>query len=133
MSSAASRAAAVYRATQVESCSPLELVAMLYDGLTQALTQARDALARGDLRQKQVALSRALRMVSELQNSLNHESGGEVARQLDALYTYLTTRLVESNVKKDPSGFDEALRLLAPLREAWTQIAGGGPATGEGS
>lgn len=123
MSITALRAAATYRATHVGSRSPVELVAMLYDGLVRYLTEARDSLARGDLRTKRTAVSRALEVVSELQSTLDRQKGGQVAQQLDGLYTYISSRLLEANAKVDPAGFDEALRLVVPLRDAWAQVA----------
>ena len=123
MSANACRAANAYRATMVESRSPLELVAMLFDGLIRSVTQAREATVRGDLREKHVAQSRALRVMHELQHTLDRERGGALARQLEALYTYVTSRLLEANVNKDVAGYDEALRLMTPLRDAWSQIA----------
>ncbi len=117
------RAAAAYKETLVESRSPLELVAMLYDGLIQSITKARDAQARGDLREKQLAQSRAMRVMHELQNTLDHEKGGDLANQLGALYVYVSTRLLEANLNKETEGYDEALRLMTPLRDAWAEIA----------
>jgi flagellar protein FliS len=130
MSATAFRAASAYRDTLVESRSPLELVAMLYDGLIRSVTQARDALARGDLREKHMAQSRALRVLHELQHTLDRERGGELAKQLEALYIYVSTRLLEANVNKEMDGYDEALRLMTPLRDAWVQIAKPPAATG---
>ncbi len=123
MSSMMLRAAATYRATHVGSRSPLELVVMLYDGLVRYLTEARDGLAHGDLRAKRAALSRALALVGELQSTLDRENGGQVAVQLDGLYAYISTRLLEANMKGQVEGVDEALRLVVPLRDAWSQIA----------
>ena len=119
------RGAAAYRTTLVESRSPIELVAMIYDGLVGSLTQARAALAEGDLKGKRTATTRALGMIGELQNTLDTEKGGEIARRLDALYTYISSRLIEANMNAEVEGFDEALKLVTPLRDAWVQIAGG--------
>ena len=50
-------------------------------------------------------------------------AGGAIATSLDALYTYMTTRLVDANVKRDVAAVDEVVRLLRPLRDAWAQTA----------
>src|SRR5262245_36151415 len=123
MSATAYRAANAYRETLVESRSPLELVSMLYDGLIRSVIQARDATKRGDLKEKHVAQSRALRVMHELQNTLDRDNGGELAKQLEGLYTYVTSRLLEANANKEVAGYDETLRLMTPLREAWAQLA----------
>lgn len=124
--SIAQRASGAYQTTQVSSRSPVELVAMLYDGLVRFLTQGRDAVARGDLQAKRLAISGALGALSELQNTLDLEKGGEMAQRLQALYAYIGSRIIESNVNRDVAGLDEALKLVIPLREAWSDIAAAG-------
>jgi flagellar protein FliS len=121
---AASRAAQAYRRVESESRSPLELVVMLYDGALRFLGEAADAAARGDLRARSHAVSRVLAIVAELQNTLDLEKGGAVADQLDDLYTYITSRLIDVALKKDVTAIDEARKLLTPVRDAWAHIAG---------
>ncbi len=123
MSNTALRAAAAYRVTQVESRSQLELVVLLYDGLVRFLTEGRDAIARRDLYAKRTAIARGLAILGHLQSTVDREKGGEIAKQLAPLYAYISRRIVDANVKMDVEPLDEALRLIAPLREAWTEIA----------
>lgn len=123
MLSASARAAALYQRTEVQCGTPLELVVKLYDGAITNVVKARDALVRGDLRAKRDGISRALAIVAELQSSLDVAGGGQIATSLDGLYAYVTTRLVDANVRKDPGALDEVHKLLTPLRDAWQQIA----------
>ncbi|MDP1569110.1 MAG: flagellar export chaperone FliS [Vicinamibacterales bacterium] len=123
MQTALARATHAYQQTHVQSRSPLELVVMLYDGALRFVNEARAALDRQDLVAKREALSRALAIVAELQNTLNMRDGGDVATQLDALYTYVNTRLLEANMQSNGAALDEVVKLLTPLREAWGQIA----------
>jgi flagellar secretion chaperone FliS len=123
MQAVMARAAQAYYQTQIQSQSPLELVVMLYDGALRFLQVAADATRRNDLVAKRDGMSRSMAILSELQNTLNLQEGGEVALSLDRLYTYITGRLLDANVKKDPAPIDEAIRLLRPLRDAWAQIA----------
>jgi flagellar protein FliS len=119
----ASRAAQAYRRVESESRSPLELVVMLYDGALRFLGEASAAAARGDLRARAAAISRVLAIVAELQNTLDLEKGGAVADQLDDLYTYITSRLIDVALKQDVTAIDEARKLLTPIRDAWSQLA----------
>jgi flagellar protein FliS len=123
MQAARARGAQAYYQTQVQSQSPLELVVMLYDGAIRFLNVAADGTRRQDLKAKREGMSRALAIISELQNTLNLQEGGEVAQSLDLLYTYINGRLLEANIKKDAAPLDEAVRLLQPLRDAWAQVA----------
>jgi flagellar secretion chaperone FliS len=120
---ASSRATQAYRRVESESRSPLELVVMLYDGALRFLGEASAAAARGDLRARTQAISRVLAIVAELQSTLDLEKGGAVADQLDDLYTYITSRLLDVAIKKDATAIDEARKLLTPIRDAWSQVA----------
>jgi flagellar protein FliS len=122
------RGAAAYRQTHVQSSSPLELVVLLYDGLLKHLHATRDAADRKDLIAKRDHLSRTFAILGELQSTLNMAEGGEVARQLDALYTYISGRLSDFNIQGDRAAIDEVERLVTPLRNAWAEIATARPA-----
>src|SRR5438128_6285849 len=123
MSPLAARGINTYRQTEVQSRSPLELVVMLYDGALRFTADARDAMIRRDIRSRQQHLSKALAVVSELQNTLDMESGGEVAEHLDKLYGYVRDRLIDASVKQDPQPLEEARRVLTTLREGWLAIS----------
>jgi flagellar protein FliS len=125
---ATSRAAQTYRRVESESRSPLELVVMLYDGALRFLDEARAADARKDLRARGRAISKTLAIVGQLQNTLDMEKGGAVAEQLDELYGYITSRLIDVTVKQDITACDEVHKLLSTLRDAWSQISSQTPA-----
>jgi flagellar protein FliS len=125
MTAPIARGAEAYYQTHVQSRSPLELVVMLYDGALRFTEQAAEAMARQDMAAKAVALSRALAILAELQNTLNLQEGGEIAGRLDALYTHMTERLIDANVQRSPEPIREVAALLRTLREAWAQIAAG--------
>ena len=117
------RGADAYYQTHVQSRSPLELVVMLYDGALRFLDQAAEAMDRGDMASKAMALSKAFAILAELQNTLNVKDGGDVARQLDALYSHMHDRLVAANVERSSAPIRDVMKLLTPLRDAWSQVA----------
>lgn len=118
------RGAQQYFHTHVQSRTPMEIVVLLYDGAIRQLSQARDAMAGGDLVVKRDALSRGIAIVTELQSMLNLADGGEIAARLDGLYTYIHGCCLDANTQRNPARLDEAVRLLATLRSAWADIAG---------
>ena len=122
-----SRAANSYRNTEAQSRTPLELVVMLYDGALRFIAVARGAIERGDTPARAEAVSRALAIVSELQNTLDIEKGGEMAERLDGLYQFVTGRLMDASFTRNVASLDEASRVLAELRGAWSAIAAGTP------
>ena len=117
------RGAEAYYQTHVQSRSPLELVVMLYDGALRFLGEAAEAAERKDIRARSHAVSRTLAIVAELQNTLDLEKGGAIADQLDDLYTYMTSRLLDVAIKNDVTAIEETRKLLAPMRDAWNQIS----------
>lgn len=117
------RGAEAYQQTLVQSRSPLELVVMLYDGALRFLEQAADAMDRRDMPAKAEAMSRSFAIIAELQNTLNVRDGGELARQLDALYAHMHERLVDANIQRSSAPIRDVIALLRPLRDAWSQVA----------
>ena len=97
----ASRAAQAYRRVESESRSPLELVVMLYDGALRFVGEARAAHTAKDLPARGNAISKTLAIIAELQNTLDTEKGGAIAEQLDELYTYIQSRLLDVTMKQD--------------------------------
>jgi flagellar protein FliS len=59
---------------------------------------------------------------SGLRAALDKKVGGEIAEGLDALYEYMSGRLLTANLKNDPAILEEVQRLLTELRDAWNQI-----------
>jgi flagellin-specific chaperone FliS len=44
---------------------------------------------------------------------------------LRRVYLYLNWRLMQSNLKKEPTGIEEAIEKLTVLRDAWATMLGG--------
>jgi len=126
MQTAMARAAQTYYQTQIQSQSPVELVVMLYDGAIRFMRAAVEAIEKRDLPGKREAMSRAMAIVSELQSSLNLAAGGDIAKNLDELYSYVTGRLIEANINSAVEPLHESVKLMATLREGWSQIAAPG-------
>lgn len=127
----ASRAAQHYVQTQVRSSSPLELVVLLYDAALRATANAVDAMQRKDIPARRESMSKALAIISELQSTLNLDKGGDVAVQLDRLYSWMTDSLVQATVQQDATPIHDVRRVLETLRDGWSQIATARPAAPE--
>jgi flagellar secretion chaperone FliS len=99
------------------------LVSMLFDGFDEALAQALGSLREGAVEAKCAAVSRAVRIVDEgLRANLDLKAGGALASDLQALYAYVSLRLVQANLRNDAVALEECRRLMQPLREAWASI-----------
>lgn len=108
--------------TGVGAASPHQLVAMLYSGLLDTLARARGALREGQIERKAAELTRAVRIVDEGLKAALNPAGGELTRQLDGLYGYLSVRLTQANLRNDEAVIAECVALIEPLNEAWTAI-----------
>jgi flagellar secretion chaperone FliS len=127
----AGRATQHYMQTQVRSSSPLELVVMLYDGILRNTATAIEAMARRDIRTRRDAISKSLAIIGELQSTLNMDRGGDIAVQLDRLYTWMTDALVQATVTQDPGPIHDVRKIVGNLRDGWQQIAAARPAAPE--
>jgi len=120
-----------YRQIDLSTASPLTLVVKLYEGAMRNAMQARVHLEEGQISDRAKALSKALAIVGELQATIDLEQGSEIGANLDALYTYVSERLVDANLSGRVESIDEALDVLTTLHEAWLAISrGGGDAPG---
>ncbi|MFN8008437.1 MAG: flagellar export chaperone FliS [Terriglobia bacterium] len=113
----------IYQEIQVNTSTGLNLVVMLYDGALRFISQAKNAIQERQYADKAMALDRALAILGELQSTLNLEEGGEIAKSLDRLYTYMSERLLEASAKLDTRILDEVTKLLRTLNSAWTELA----------
>lgn len=123
----AKTATQAYAAVEVESgvhaADPHKLVAMLYQGALLAIANAKNAMLRKDIPAKGAAISKAILIIGEgLQASLDKNVGGQLAQNLDALYGYMCTRLLQANANNDMAALDEVARLLGDLKGAWDSI-----------
>lgn len=110
--------------TSVDSATPHQLILMLYDGALLSLRTAGTAMQSKNIPAKGAAVSKAIDIITNgLKASLDLEAGGELAGRLDALYEYMTERLLYANLHNNQAALEEVSGLLASLREAWSAIA----------
>ena len=115
------RAANAYRRVDLESAPKPMIVERLFARFANDVAQARDALARRDIANKAKALDHAIRIVVELQASLDHAAAPELCANLAALYRYVTDRLTEANLYLTIPPLDEAGHLMSELADAFRQ------------
>lgn len=113
--------------TGVVAASPHKLIVMLFDGALAAVATALQHMKTGNIPGRGQAISKAISIIdSGLRASLDHKVGGDIAVNLDALYEYMSSRLMLANLNNQAELLEEVQRLLQELRSAWEAIA---PAT----
>jgi flagellar protein FliS len=110
--------------TSVAQADPHGLIAMLFDGVINAIAQARAALRSGQVVTKGEATGRAVRILEEGLKASLDPRGGELAANLRALYEYMSARLLSANLTNDDERYAEVAAMIGQLRDAWQQIAG---------
>lgn len=120
-------AAAQYQTARVQTAGPLAIVISLYEGALRFLRDAVARQARGDLGGRGVALSRAHAIVTELKATLDHDKGGAVAAELDALYDFTLDRVARATLENDAGAVEPAITVLERLLSGWREIARRGP------
>jgi len=114
-----------YQQTTITSQSPERLIVLLYEGALRFLESARAAADAGDLPAMGRHVGRAQQIVLELQCSLDHEVGGRVAANLDALYGFVLRELSALRIDADVRHIADVRRVLLPLLSAWRAVPPG--------
>jgi flagellar protein FliS len=110
--------------TGVATADNVQLIQMLFDGLQESLATARGHIENGNILGKSNALSRAGRIVVGLQGALDFDQGGELANNLNELYSYMTRRILHANANNDVETLSEVVSLVRDIAEAWRTLPG---------
>src|SRR5882724_6498567 len=114
--------AAQYRAVNshglVADASPARLVQIMFEQILSQLAIAQGCMERinNNLPLKEVvakgkALGKAIRLIDQLNSTLDMERGREIAANLRVLYLYMLNRLTSANVANDGRGVAEVAAL----------------------
>lgn len=110
-----------YKNTQIQSASPEKLLLMLYEGAIKFNKLAIKATEEKKVAERCVNIGRAFDIVLELNNTLDHKVGGEVAAQLEQLYMFVTEQYTKANATGNAEPLKAALKILENLYAGWVQ------------
>lgn len=109
--------------SEIQGADPVRLITLLFDGAQAALEKAQIQMAEKDFKGKSDSLTKAILIITDgLSASLNIEQGGELAERLQALYSYMVSRLIHANTKIDAAAVGEVQQLLGEISSAWREI-----------
>jgi flagellar protein FliS len=126
-------AAAQYRAVRshglVADATPARLVQIMFEHILAHLAAAQGCMGRihGNLPLKEItakcaAMGKAVRLIAQLDGTLDMERGGEIARNLRDLYVYMLNRLTAANVTNDAAIVAEVSQLVRKIKSGWDSI-----------
>jgi flagellar secretion chaperone FliS len=114
-------AAQKYKQTSVQSASKEKLLLLLYEGAIRFMKLAIIAIDNKDIAGRGMNIGRAFDIVNELNNTLNHEAGGDIAKNLEQLYMFISEQLTKSNATGDKKPLEDALKIMETLYSGWVE------------
>jgi flagellar protein FliS len=123
-------ALSTYRETRIKTASQGQLIIMLYNEAVRQLDQALDMLELnnsgkkdpGRIEKINKSVVKTQEIVAELMVSLDFEQGGDIARNLFALYTWFNRELMEANINHDVRRVSVVRNQIDLLRGSWQEI-----------
>jgi flagellar secretion chaperone FliS len=127
------RGAAQYRTVRshglVTDASPARLVQIMFEHILSELATAQGCMERiennmplGEVVAKGKSLGKAIRLINQLNATLDMERGRQIAENLRALYLYMLERLTQANIANDPGLVAEAASLVRKVKSGWDKI-----------
>ena len=110
-----------YQQTSVQSASKEKILLMLYEGAIKFTKLAIKAIEEKKIADRGMNIGRAFDIVMELNNTLDHKVGGDIASQLEQLYMFMMEQYTKANISGDAAPLQANLKLLNTLYDGWVQ------------
>lgn len=109
-----------YNNSKILTASPAELTLMLYEGAIKFCNIAITAVESKDIEKAHIHIQKVERIIDYLRQTLDMKY--PVAEHFERIYTYLSQRLIEANIKKDKEILEEINGHLRSLRDTWKEV-----------
>ena len=110
-----------YKKTAVETASKEQILLMLYQTAIKNCKIGIEAIEQKKIAKKGEAIAKLQDIIVELNNSLDFEIGGDIAKELSALYDYILFSSTQANIKFDAAPLQSCLNVLNTLYEGWVE------------
>lgn len=111
---------AQYNNSKVLTASPGELTLMLYEGAIKFCNIAIVAVEAKDIEKAHIHITKVERIIDYLRQTLDMKYA--VAQDFERIYSYLSQRLIEANIKKDKEILEEISEHLRSVRDTWKEV-----------
>lgn len=108
-----------YKQTSVQSASREKILLMLYEGAIKFTKLAIKAIEEKKIADRGYNIGRAYDIVMELNNTLDHKVGGEIAANLEQLYMFIMSEYTKGNISGKAEHLQNALKILENLYQGW--------------
>jgi flagellar protein FliS len=116
----------------VAGASPARLVQIMFEQILSHLVIAQGCMERiknnmplPEVVAKGKSLGKAIRLINQLNNTLDMDRGREIADNLRSLYVYMLARFTTANINNDPAIVGEVMSLLQKVKAGWDQVVAG--------
>jgi len=130
----ASRYHAVRSHGQVSDASPTRLVQIMFEHILSNLATAQGCMERiennlpwNEVMVKCRAMGKAVRLIGQLDATLDMERGGQIAQNLHNLYLYMLGRLTTANATNDAQIVVEVSGLVRNIKSGWDGLVKDAP------
>jgi flagellar protein FliS len=110
-----------YKKTSVNTASKEQILLMLYQAAIRNCKKAIEGIEENDLVKKGEHIGKLQDIIIELSNSLDFEIGGEIAKELSALYDYIMYSTTQANINIDKAPLEGCLSVLNTLYSGWSE------------
>ena len=110
-----------YKKTSVQTASKEQMLLMLYQAAIKNCKKSIEAIEQKNVQKKGEFIGKLQDIVIELNNSLDFEVGGDVARELSSLYDYVLYSSTQANIKIEKEPLEGCLKVLITLYEGWAE------------
>lgn len=111
---------AQYNNNKILTASPAELTLMLYEGAIKFCNIAISSIESSDIPKAHTNIVKVQKIIDYLRQTLDMKY--PVAKDFENIYSYLSGRLVEANVKKDKEILEEVNMHLHSVRDTWKEV-----------
>lgn len=108
-----------YKKTGIQTASRGQILIMLYEAAIQNVKKAAVCIEKKDLAGKGLLIGKTHDIITELTSTLNHEVGGDIARDLERLYNFIGEQLLKANMESSIERLQTVQKLLETLLSGW--------------
>lgn len=111
-----------YQRMEMMTADPKRLIILCYDRAINSLKLAINHYESHNFEAKAREIQKTQDIIGALRTALDFNNGGEVAVNLDALYSFMTRHIMEADLKKDIDALKLIVNMLEEVEIAWKEI-----------
>ncbi|WP_297889460.1 flagellar export chaperone FliS [Sulfurihydrogenibium sp.] len=112
-----------YIKTELDSLPVAGIIAKGYERIILELKGAIENIENRNIKGKIKNISKAIDILTTLRVGLDFEKGGEIAQNLEDIYSFCINELLLANLKNDKQRLEDVINILNTLKSGWEELA----------